>query len=113
MPKSDGYKNLIPVNKLSKEEARKRSSNGGKKSGKVRQERKQMKEHLLLLLSEGKVQENILISMIKEASENGNVKAAEFIRDTVGEKPTEKQELLTNNLRININRNAMIEQKDI
>jgi len=104
MPKSDGYKNLIPVTQLSEEEQRKMRSNAGKKSGEVRQKRKQMKEHLLLLLSEGKVQENILVSMIKEASEKGNVKAAEFIRDTLGEKPKEQIE---NDIEVKITRKSI------
>ena len=52
MPKSDGYKNLIPTNKLSKDEARMLGQKGGIKSGEVRRMRKSLKEQLLLLLSE-------------------------------------------------------------
>ena len=48
MPKSDGYKNLIPANKRSKDEARKLGQKGGIKSGEVRRMRKTLKEHLLL-----------------------------------------------------------------
>lgn len=33
MPKSDGYKNLIPANKRSKDEARKLGQKGGKNQG--------------------------------------------------------------------------------
>lgn len=32
-------------------------------------------------------------SMLSEAINNGNVKAAQFVRDTVGEMPTVKQEV--------------------
>jgi len=99
--------NLRPFNTLSESERRELSSKAGKKSVEARKERKTMKEHLLMLLSEGKVQDNILIAMIKEAEEKGNVKAAEFIRDTIGEKPTDKQEIRSANLQININRQAM------
>lgn len=99
--------NLRPFNTLSENEVREMNRKGGIKSGQVRRERKTMKEHLLMLLSEGKVQDNILLSMIKEAEENGNVKAAEFIRDTIGEKPTDKQQILSSNLQININRQAV------
>lgn len=50
MPKSDGYKNLIPTNKLSKDEARMLGQKGCIKSGEVRRMRKSLKEQLLLLL---------------------------------------------------------------
>ena len=51
MPKSDGYKNLIPTSKRSKDEARMLGQIGGIKSGEARRMRKTLKEHLLLLLS--------------------------------------------------------------
>ena len=81
--------NLVPANKRSKEEARKISSNGGKKSGEVRRKRKQLREELLALLSTGNTQKNISLALIDQAL-NGNVKAFETIRDTIGEKPVEK-----------------------
>jgi hypothetical protein len=37
--------NLIPIKTLSKEEAKKRGSNGGKKSGKVRREKKRLSDY--------------------------------------------------------------------
>ncbi len=81
--------NLIPANKRSKEEARKNSSKGGKKSGEVRRKRKALREELLALLSAGNTQKNISLALIDQAL-NGNVKAFETIRDTIGEKPVEK-----------------------
>ena len=81
--------NLVPTNKLSKEEAKKISSNGGKKSGEVRRKRKALREELLALLSAGNTQKNISLALIDQAL-NGNVKAFETIRDTIGEKPVEK-----------------------
>lgn len=81
--------NLVPTNKRSKEEARKISSNGGKKSGEVRRKRKALREELLALLSAGNTQKNISLALIDQAL-NGNVKAFETIRDTIGEKPIEK-----------------------
>lgn len=81
--------NLVPTNKRSKEEARKISSNGGKKSGESRRKRKQLREELLALLSTGNTQKNISLALIDQAL-NGNVKAFETIRDTIGEKPVEK-----------------------
>lgn len=88
MPKSDGYKNLIPANKRSKDETRKLGQKGGIKSGEVRRMRKTLKEHLLLLLSEKSVQEDICIAIIDKALE-GDTKAFQIIRDTIGEKPIE------------------------
>lgn len=81
--------NLVPTNKRSKEEARKISSNGGKKSGESRRKRKALREELLALLSAGNTQKNISLALIDQAL-NGNVKAFETIRDTIGEKPVEK-----------------------
>lgn len=46
---------------------------------------------MLLLLSHGNTQEKISLSLIAQAME-GNTKAFEVIRDTVGEKPTDKIE---------------------
>lgn len=42
-------------------------------------------------------QEAIVSSMVKKAIE-GDVKAAQFIRDTIGQNPTNKQEILSANL---------------
>lgn len=81
--------NLIPTNKRSKEEAKKISSNGGKRSGEVRRQRKTLREELLALLADGNTQNKISTALIDEAI-NGNVKAFETIRDTIGEKPIDK-----------------------
>lgn len=79
--------NLKPVR--TKEEARKRGKNGGKASGEARRERKALKEELLLLLSKGNTQEKLSLALINQAM-NGNTKAFEVIRDTIGEKPVDK-----------------------
>ena len=81
--------NLKPVR--TKEEARKRGKNGGKASGEARRERKALKEELLLLLSKGNTQEKLSLALIKQAI-NGNTKAFEVIRDTIGEKTSDKLE---------------------
>lgn len=91
--------NLKPVR--NKKEARERGKKGGIASGKARKERKTLKEELLLLLSNGDTQERISLSLIQEAI-NGNVKAFETIRDTVGEKPIDKQEVKQEITSINI-----------
>lgn len=101
--------NLDPVQ--SKEEARKRGRAGGIASGKARREKKLMRETLEVILSmpmkngknadvesirsfaalKGKnisVQEAILIAQVQRAMK-GDTKAAEYVRDTVGQKPSD------------------------
>ena len=81
--------NLIPSTKLSKEEARKRSSNGGKKSGEVRRARKTLREELLAMLSTGDIQNQMTLAILEKAK-TGDTKAFEVVRDTIGEKPVDK-----------------------
>lgn len=80
------------------EEQRERARRAGKRSAQVRRERKTMRQELEILLNEeihdknGKAmntQKALGTSLIKAAL-NGNVKAFEVIRDTIGEKPVEK-----------------------
>ena len=92
--------NLKPVR--TKEEAREKGRAGGIASGKARAERKALKEELLLLLAKGNTQERISLSLIQQALD-GNTKAFEVIRDTIGEKPVEKIEAdVDNHIDINI-----------
>lgn len=82
------------------EEQREIARRGGKKSGEVRRARKTLREELLALLSQDirtesgeKVNTQVAMStsIIKEALD-GNTKAFEIIRDTIGEKPVDKVE---------------------
>ena len=82
--------NLKPVR--SKEEARERGRQGGKKSGEARRKRKTLREELLALLSQNKTQERMSLAIIDKAL-NGDTKAFEVIRDSIGEKPKDKLEL--------------------
>lgn len=80
--------NLKPIRSVN--EAREKGKKGGIKSGETRAKKKTLKEELIALL-ETKIdnktmQEKISLSLIQEALE-GNVKAFETIRDTIGEKP--------------------------
>ena len=107
-----GIDNLIKAEDLTSEQLRERASKAGKASVKAKRERKAMKETLEILLSmpvrngkaadvesiksfaamKGKnisVQEAVLVSMLQRALK-GNVKAAEYIRDTIGENPIQK-----------------------
>ena len=107
--------NLKPIKKgeLSSEEAKKRGSIGGKKSVEKRREKKELKEIFSTFLAmnatdnmKAKVLdvfpqlENESLSMkatlvgvmIKKILE-GDVKAFELMRDTIGEKPIDKAEI--------------------
>ena len=99
MPKSDGYKNLIPTNKRSKDEARKLGKEGGIKSGEVRRMRKTMREELLAMLESGDIQENLCVALIDRALD-GDIKAFQVIRDTIGEKPAEKIDFMSTNVNL-------------
>lgn len=76
--------NLIPNSKRSPSEVRENSRKGGIKSGKVRRERRKLKEELELLLKQENYQERICLSLINKAIK-GDVRAFETIRETIGE----------------------------
>lgn len=93
--------NLRPIRKgqLSKEEAKKRGKNGGKKSAQVRRERKMLRqvaeEKLTEIMSNGKtMQDNLIQKAAKLAFEDAKlsdvIKFLEFMRDTAGQKPVDK-----------------------
>lgn len=69
-----------------------RAVEAARKSAEVRQERKTLKEELLLLLSEGDMQKNAAVALVNEVLA-GNVKAFEVMRDTIGEKPKDMVEM--------------------
>lgn len=102
--------NLIPfTSDQSREEAKKNGRKGGKASGEARRRQRTLKETLEKLLSLPLKDEStreyirqlgfndeeldnktaINVAMYQEALK-GNVKAYELIRDTMGEKPTDK-----------------------
>ena len=86
--------NLRPIKKgeLSKEEAKKRGSKGGKKSAEVRKARKTFSEDLVASLSDGDTQKKVLDALLIQCKK-GNVRAFEILRDTIGEKPTDKLDI--------------------
>lgn len=86
-------------------EARERGRKGGKASAAKRAERKTFREGLLLLLNEPlkdktgqttdkTTQDAIIAGLVKRAI-NGDTRAFEMIRDTIGEKPIEKVAMTT------------------
>ena len=83
--------NLKPIRELSSEEAKRRGRQGGLNSAAAKRARKTLKETLLMMLEEGNMQNDITLALLQKAL-NGDTKAYEVIRDTVGEKPTDKIE---------------------
>jgi hypothetical protein len=98
---SKGYENLIPTNKRSKEEARELGRKGGIASGIARRERKTLREELTMLLEEDDNNLKISVALLKRALD-GDISAFTTIRDTIGEKPTDKIEADVNS-EVNIN----------
>lgn len=105
--------NLKPYNKtdrvLTSEEAKKRGRTGGIKSGEARKARKTMRDTILELIQKevdpteyggdadilgdrATLQEVILAAMVREAT-NGDTKAMQLLRDTIGEQPVNRQEI--------------------
>lgn len=70
---------------------------GGKASGQAKRKRKEFKEALKLALSvvmeDDKSVQDKGIEALMQKFMSGDVKAFEVIRDTIGEKPTDKQEV--------------------
>lgn len=97
--------NLKPVTQRSKAEAREISRKGGIKSGEARRAKKTMREMLKYLLEQDITNkagekkttlEAVMVAQLKQALK-GDTKAATFIRDTIGEKPLDKQEITGKN----------------
>lgn len=84
--------NLKPIRKgdLSKEELKKRQSNGGKKSAEVRRENKLIKDRILERM--GETDWNTMIDGLIERAKD-NDKAFEILRDTIGQKPLDKHQI--------------------
>ena len=90
--------NLKPSEyKLSREEAKK----GGIASGKARRARRTLKEELLLMLSDPEVQEKLSAAIMKKGMD-GDIRAFEVIRDTIGEKPKDVFDINSNEINIRI-----------
>lgn len=87
----------------SREEAAKNGKKGGIASGVAKRKRKSMREALEKLLAdkikttkgEMETQEALLLAAVAQGIK-GNMRAIEFIRDTIGEKPSDKTQFVDN-----------------
>lgn len=91
--------NLISLATREERERKEIASKGGIASAKLKKERKSMREQLLILLENDNLRENIIIALINKAI-NGDVRAFETIRDTIGEKPIKKQENINYDVKV-------------
>ena len=100
-----GKNNLIPFDKRTEDEQRKIAQKGGSASGKARRRKKTMKEAAQIILRAPATAEqaellkkygieeedctNLMVIMGRavQMAADGNLKAAEFVRDTLGENP--------------------------
>lgn len=89
------------LKRYTSEEAREYGKKGGIASGEARRKRRTLKEELLAMLEDKDIQESITLALISKAK-NGDTKAYEIIRDTVGEKPIDKIEAEVKETTINI-----------
>lgn len=83
--------NLKPFNQLTEEEQRELARKGGIASGEARRRKKTLKEELIALLEMNDNNEKISLALLQKAL-NGDIQAFTTIRDTIGEKPTDKVE---------------------
>lgn len=89
--------NLISLADRTTEEKRAIGIMGGKASGEARRKKKTMRQELEMLLEmldkDGHTnQEKISMALLKKAS-TGDTRAFEVIRDTIGQKPVEVQQI--------------------
>ena len=97
--------NLKPNSERTPSERRANAKKAGIKSGEKRRERKKLRELLEIALQlqneeTGEQNDFAIIAALINKAVNGDTKAFELIRDTIGEKPTEKQEVKINPITI-------------
>lgn len=83
--------NLIPVSSRPARERKEMGRKGAEKANATKRARKTLREELIALLSKGDTQSRMSLALIEKAI-NGDTKAFEVIRDSIGEKQTEKVE---------------------
>ena len=91
-----GEENLIPLSERAKDEQREIQKKAGIASGKARREKKMFQEAVLNALkakdTDGMTMLEKGVVAVIERMLKGDTKAFEVLRDTAGEKPTEKVE---------------------
>ena len=87
--------NLTPFNKMDTKKKSEIQSKGGKASKVARKKRKEfqdaLKTALTIVMEDGNTVQDKGIEALLAKFMSGDLKAFEIVRDTVGEKPTDKQ----------------------
>lgn len=98
--KENSLKNLISFDQMSPEKHKEASKNGGIKSGEAKREKKMLREYLEMILSMEDADKEDRYTKITRAlidkAEDGDTKAFEVIRDTLGQKPVDKLNMSAN-----------------
>ena len=98
--------NLIPTSERSKDEVREIGRKGGIASGEARRRKKTLKEALIMALElekDNKTIQEIGVEALLQKFMSGDIQAFTTVRDTIGEKPTDKIEAdVKNDVNINI-----------
>ena len=97
--------NLIPTSERSKDEVREIGRKGGIASGEARRRKKTLKEALIMALElekGNKTVQEIGVEALLQKFMSGDIQAFTTVRDTIGEKPTDKVEAAVNS-DVNIN----------
>lgn len=95
----NSLKNLQPLNTKSKEERKEIAKKGAEATNRIRAERKTLAELMRIALSlpnkeTGETNEIAITNAMINKAIKGDVSAYQTIRDTIGEKPTDKQEVI-------------------
>lgn len=97
----NSLKNLQPLNTKSKEERREIAKKGAEATNRIRAERKTLAELMKIALTlpneeTGEINDIAITNAMINKAIKGDVSAYQTIRDTIGEKPTDKQEITGN-----------------
>lgn len=92
-------KNLISLKERTTSEQRELARKGGIASGRSRRKKKTIRETLEMMLAgkmpDGATRRDAIVAALLEKALSGDVRAFEAIRDSIGEKPTEKMNVST------------------
>lgn len=91
MANENSLKNLMPIEEVNSRRTPEQHSEDSRKAGIASGKSRNLKSLLLKALEDGGYEKMVDVAMAE--IENGNARFWELVRDTVGEKPADKQEL--------------------
>ena len=94
--RNKGWDNLIRFDEMTPEKQKELARQGGIRSGEAKREKKLLKEYLEIALSmqdnDGEDRYTKITRALVDKAEDGDTKAFEVVRDTLGQKPKEEVE---------------------